>query len=108
MIWRASATGAGEQTLDRIHNVIDAAHRLEFFRLYLLAGQLLQVHHQIDGIYAVELEILIEACFGSDGLFIDFEQIDEGGFDLGKDVVTGHGSGLPFRLGLHQGDQGCD
>ncbi len=108
MVGDVPASGAGEQTLDRIHHVIDAAHRLELVRLYLLAGQLLQVHHQIDGIYAVELEILIEACLGSDGLFIDFEQLDEGGFDLGKDVVTGHGSGLPFRLGLHQGDQGCD
>ena len=81
MIWRASASGAGEQTLDRIHNVIDAAHRLELLRLDLLAGQLLQVHHQIDGVYAVELEILIEAGLWDDGLFVDLEQLDKGGYE---------------------------
>ena len=78
MAGRAPASGVGQQTLDRIHHVVDAAHRLELFRLDLLAGQLLQVHHQIDGVYAVELEILIEAGLGGDGLFVDLEQLDEG------------------------------
>ena len=56
---RSSRFGIGE-VVDSIDDIADRANRLEFIGLDLLPDELLNLHDQIDGIDAVEVEIVLK------------------------------------------------
>src|ERR1700688_1521661 len=50
-----------ELSIDALDDVTDGSHGFEVARLHLLAGQLLELNDEVDGVDAVEVEILEES-----------------------------------------------
>src|SRR5579859_6266257 len=88
-----------QQGLDVVDHVADRPDRLELFGFYFLAGQFLQFHHEIDGVDAVEVEILIEQ--GILGYFLrrHFEHVLQRAGQGGQNFLAGHAP-APAALSL--------
>jgi len=61
--------------INPIDDVADGTHTLEFGGRNLAAGIFLQLHHQIDRIDAVEIEVIEKPCAQGDLLRWQVEQV---------------------------------
>ena len=66
-----------EQPIDRLDHIAHGAHRLEFLGGNLLAGLALDMVDQVDGIDAVDLQVLIKVGFQADALRLQLKQFDQ-------------------------------
>src|SRR5690606_23168825 len=55
------------------------------------AQERLQLHGQVDGVDAVEIQVVTKQRLGRHVRWIDVEHLVQGGLQLGEDLVAGHG-----------------
>ena len=77
------------QAVYRFHHVVHRAHVLELVRLDLLAGDLLQAHHQINGIDAVDVQIGVQIGLELNLLRLNLEEFFEDFAELLQDFGFG-------------------
>ena len=65
------------QAIHRFDDIAYGADRLELFGGDLLAGLALDVVDQVDGVDAVDFQVLIQIGFKADALGVEFEEFDQ-------------------------------
>src|SRR5210317_194350 len=96
---------SGSQSLERVQYVSDCADFFESLRRNFLARYFLQLNQQIDGIDAVNFQILIQIRIQCDRGFLDVKLLDKDVTNLCKKAVLVHSrivDGLSGKLHVRQ------
>src|SRR3990167_8955201 len=83
------SVGRVDQAVHGFDHIAHAAHRLELLGGDFLAGLALDVIDQVDGIDAVDFQVLVEVGGQGHAFGIQLEQFDHGRAQGGEDFITG-------------------
>ena len=75
---------------NRLNHIIYGAHVAEVFGLQFAAGFAFDVVDKVDGVDAVDFQILVEVGLGFDALGFDFKQVDQCIGQKGAYFLFGH------------------
>ena len=86
MAWKSpvrSGDGGGvvHQLVQRVHHVLHGTHGLEGVRIQAFAHPGLELHDEVHGVDAVDIEVIVQAGFGRDAAGVDFKRLLQDGDD---------------------------